>query len=266
MTEKRFYKYSLLDSFFIPLASKLSTFFIRFNISANKITLLSGFLGIFGAILFSTSDKLAILLGSFGYILYYLFDYIDGIVARSKNKSSISGMFIDIFMGPIVAISMAGAIIFGSKQTFINYGFNPVLANTIGIIYLISIIILNTRFAFVWLTVGSKIVEDRYKKYSFTQEDNFKKKKRLQKIFIRSTLNLFHENILIFSFPLIGIVNFLWDIDLRFIYPILGMFFLFPACFYDVYTFIKYDKVYEVYRDISSNAEILNPINTIYLK
>ena len=71
---------------------------------------------------------------------------------------------------------------------------------------------------------------------------------------------------MIFAFPLIGIINFIWDFDLRFVYPFLGIILLLPSCIYDVYSFIKYDKIDEIYNDIAENAEILNPTKTIYLK
>ena len=95
MVEKRYYKYSGIDLIFAPIAKKLTPFFINLNLSANKITLISGLVGILGAIFFSSNNKYAVLVGSLGYISYYILDYIDGNVARIKNKSSINGKFLD---------------------------------------------------------------------------------------------------------------------------------------------------------------------------
>ena len=267
MVEDRFYKYKGVDFLFLPPAKILSIFFVNQNISANVITILSGLCGLFGAILFSSSNKSYILLGSFGYILYYFLDYVDGIVARSKGNSSISGMFLDIFMGPIVAISMSCSIFLGSIQSFKLFGFNSLSINSIGVIYLATMLFSITRFAYVWLTIGSKIVEDRFQKKDTIQRDDVQKRnKRHQKFFVKLILFAFHENFMIFSFPLIGIINFIWNFDLRFTYPFLGIILLLPSCIYDVYSFIKYDKIDEVYNDIAVNAEILNPTKTIYLK
>ena len=268
MVEERFYKYKGLDLLFLPVAKVLSKLFIKLNISANFITLLSAFIGILGAILFSSSNKLLILIGSFGYILYYLLDYVDGIVARYKSQNSISGMFLDIFMGPIVAIAMSCSIYLGSIPGMFNFfGFSPIIINSIGILYLATMLISCTRFAYLWLAVSTKVVEDRFqKKDNSYSEDFHKRNKRPQKFFIKSILYAYHENFMIFSFPLIGIVNIIWNLDLRFMYPFLGIFLLLPSCVYDIYTFIKYDKIDEIYRDISSNADILSPIKTVYLK
>ena len=73
-------------------------------------------------------------------------------------------MFLDIFIGPIVAISMSCSIYLGSNQSFKFFGLSPIFINAIGILYLATIIISCTRFAYVWLTVGSKLVEDRFQK------------------------------------------------------------------------------------------------------
>tara|TARA_B100001989_G_C24551039_1_gene474789 strand:- start:877 stop:1680 length:804 start_codon:yes stop_codon:yes gene_type:complete len=267
MIQERFYKYKGVDLLFLPLAKILSIFFIKLNISANIITILSGLCGLFGAILFSCSNKAAILLGSFGYIFYYFLDYVDGIVARSENKNSISGMFLDIFMGPIVAISMSSGVYLGSVQSLKFFGLNPLAINAIGIIYLTTMLISSTRFAYVWLTVSSKIVEDRFqKKGHFNLGIDLKRNKRPQKFIIKSVLYAFHENFMIFSFPLIAIVNFIWNFDLRFIYPVFGIILLFPSCIYDINSFIKYGKIDEIYSDFASNADISSPIKTIYLK
>ena len=71
---------------------------------------------------------------------------------------------------------------------------------------------------------------------------------------------------MIFCLPIIGALNFFMDLDIRFIYPLSGVFILFPVCIYDIYTFIKYDKINEVYYKVAANQEILNPLKIIYLK
>lgn len=267
MAEKRFYKYSGIDLFFSPIAKKLTPLFIFLNLSANKITLISGLVGILGALSFSSNNKYAVLIGSLGYITYYILDYIDGNVARIKNKSSISGKFLDTFMGPIVAISMSISIYIGARETMSQIGITQSIINIIGIIYLTSIFISNTRYAFVWLTVCTQIVEDRYENKTNNNSNKFlKRNEREQSLVIKLVFYFFHENFMIFCLPIIGAANFFLDLDLRFIYPVSGVFILFPVCIYDIYTFIKYDKINEVYYRVASNAEILNPIKTIYLK
>ena len=248
MSEKRFYDYSGIDLIFSPIAKKITPIFNRLNFSANSVTLISGFIGILGSIFFSSKDKTLILVGSFGYIIYYLLDYVDGNLARINNKISISGMFLDIFISPIVAISMTFAIYLGGRQSGLELGLNNLLLNTVGIIYLFSSLILNSRFAFVWLTISSKLVEDRNQNKSEVYfNENFRRYARPTTIFTKIALNLYHENFMIFFLPVLGIINYFWHLDLRFQYSCSAIFILFPACLYDVYTFLKYNKIHELW-------------------
>ena len=48
-------------------------------------------------------------------------------------------------------------------ETFLLFGINQIIINAIGVIYLTSMLIANTRYAYVWFTVSSQILEDRYK-------------------------------------------------------------------------------------------------------
>ena len=206
MSEKRFYDYGGIDLIFYPIANKLTPIFFFLKFSANTITLLSGLIGVLGAICFSSNNKLIMLLGSFGYILYYLLDYIDGNIARKNKSSSLSGMFLDLFMSPIVAISTSMALYLGGIQSGINSGVNQILLNTIGIMFLISTLILYSRFAFVWLTISTKLVEERYQnKKQIKFHQNNKKHPRKGTILNKLALSLFHENFMIFCLPIMGV-------------------------------------------------------------
>ena len=267
MPEKRFYDYKGIDMLFAPIANKLTPIFLYLKISANKITILSAIIGISGAILLSSNNNSYVLIGSFGYFLYYLFDYIDGNVARYNSKSSISGMFLDIFMSPIVAIATSTSLYIGGRESALNNGLNIFLANVIGIIFLLSILISYARFPIAWLTIGSKLVQDRFENKNITKTEYINHhKKRPSKILVKIIIALFHENFMIFSLPLIGIIYYIFKIDIRFLYPLLGSLILFPACIYELYSFVKYDKLTEIYYDIINETEIVNPIKTIYLK
>ena len=90
--EKILYKYSGIDLFSHQLQKINTSFYFFLNLSANKITLISGLVGILGLFFFS-NNKYAVLIGSLGYITYYILDYVDGNVARIKNISSINGSF-----------------------------------------------------------------------------------------------------------------------------------------------------------------------------
>ena len=267
MPEKRFYDYKGIDRLFAPIAKQLTPIFLYLNISANKITILSGIVGVASAILFSTNSKPYVLIGSFGYSVYYLLDYVDGNVARYNSKSSLSGMFLDLFMSPIVAISMSAALYIGGRESALNIGFNNFLTNTTGIIFLLSMLISYARFPIAWLTIGTNIVHNRFLFQNSTKtEYKYDPRKRPSKKLVKLIIALFHENFMIFSLPLIGTIYYFFKIDIRFLYPLCGSLILFPACIYELYSFVKYDKLREIYYEIINENEIINPLKTIYLK
>ena len=55
-------------------------------------------MAILGGILIASNNSWLVFVGSFGYMMFYLLDYVDGGVARVQNKSGIGGQFIDLIM------------------------------------------------------------------------------------------------------------------------------------------------------------------------
>lgn len=72
--------------------------FLRFGISANSVTLLSGLAAILGGILLSFNNVWIALLGIIFLEIYNLLDYSDGEIARYNKKGSITGWFLDWYM------------------------------------------------------------------------------------------------------------------------------------------------------------------------
>ena len=55
-----------------------SLVFLNIGVSGNSVSILSGLFAILCGVLISYSDPLLILIGSFGYVIFYLLDYVDG--------------------------------------------------------------------------------------------------------------------------------------------------------------------------------------------
>ena len=95
----RYYPYETwLDYIFSPLSPYLAWLFIRLNISGNGVSWISGFAAIIGGILMATESHILILIGSFGYMLFYQLDYVDGAVARLNKKTGVGGQYIDFII------------------------------------------------------------------------------------------------------------------------------------------------------------------------
>ena len=72
--------------------------FIRFGISANSVTYLSGIAAIIGGIFLSFENIWFALIGIIFLEIYNLLDYCDGEISRYHKKGSIQGWFLDWYM------------------------------------------------------------------------------------------------------------------------------------------------------------------------
>ena len=80
----------------LPVARRLILLICNYtNIKPNTITLFSLFLRIVSAVCFLKGDKLFFVFGAIIFELAYVFDCVDGAVARLKKQSSPIGMFLD---------------------------------------------------------------------------------------------------------------------------------------------------------------------------
>ncbi|MFH1868831.1 MAG: CDP-alcohol phosphatidyltransferase family protein [Candidatus Omnitrophota bacterium] len=72
------------------------------KIEPDKITVLSIFLGMFSALLFCCMNKYCIVSAALILELYYIFDAVDGQLARAVKKTSLTGAYFDYISSHIV--------------------------------------------------------------------------------------------------------------------------------------------------------------------
>jgi phosphatidylglycerophosphate synthase len=72
------------------------------QITPNQVTFFSIILGLSAAILFAIGKSLSFLAGAFFLEFYYIFDAVDGQLARYKKSSSLSGAYFDYISNHIV--------------------------------------------------------------------------------------------------------------------------------------------------------------------
>ena len=117
-SDERYFAYdSLQDRLFVPVAIYLVWLFVRIEVSGNAVSWLSAIVAILGAFLLTSSDSLVVLIGSFGYILWCLLDYVDGAVARFNDKGGVAGQYIDWIMHVIAHIAIIAGIAIGAMNS-----------------------------------------------------------------------------------------------------------------------------------------------------
>ncbi len=91
-------------------------------LSANQITLFDIFLGLLAAVLFACSNYYLSIIAALVLQLWYVFDCVDGEVARAKNQASLGGVFLDYIghdlVQPMVFLGLGFGIINSNDQLF----------------------------------------------------------------------------------------------------------------------------------------------------
>ena len=105
------------DRLFSPLAIYVTWACIRMGVSGNAVSWISAFIAVSGAFLLTSDDRLLVFIGSFGYILWYLLDYVDGAVSRYNKKAGVSGQYVDWIMHVISHVAVVAGISIGAMSS-----------------------------------------------------------------------------------------------------------------------------------------------------
>tara|TARA_Y100000768_G_scaffold351279_1_gene302076 strand:+ start:9887 stop:10717 length:831 start_codon:yes stop_codon:yes gene_type:complete len=204
-SEGRFFSYDdWRDKLFVPPSIFLVWFFLNIGVSGNAVSILSGLLAILCGVLISYSDPLLILIGSFGYVIFYLLDYVDGGVARYNGKSGIGGQYVDWIMHVVVTVGMTTGLFIGAFQS------TGLWIIPIGILCTVSSVLTYDKHSFAWYAIVMYYQQNKLKGNSnkkiilkgMDMKHNF-----LTKNIRRISLLFFHENYTIITYPLLAILN-----------------------------------------------------------
>ncbi len=249
----RFYKYEdFRDKIFLFLANPLAYFLYKLKIQANTVSLASGFVAILGCMFLTSQNKIIIFIGSLCFPIFYLLDYVDGIVARLNKMSSGGGQYLDLVMHQVVGITISLGIFVGSLKSegewIIPFGILSVIASSFFL----------SRFSIGWFSIIMKFFEKKIKSNSeIKKRKKEKKKKMIILILCRLGALIFHEDYAIFTLPIIFFFNiFLFKyfvFDIRAILTIYGALVLFPAIILDI--------IYYANNKIDTNVKNLNDEN-----
>ena len=249
----RFYKYQdFRDKIFLILANPLAYFFYKIGIDANTLSLTSGLVAIIGGILLTSQNKTIVFFGSLCFPLFYLLDYVDGIVARLNKKNSIGGKYLDLVMHQVVGISISFGIFVGALKAegeyIIPFGLLSVIASSFFL----------SRFSIGWFSIIMEFFEQKTKNNSkIIKLPKLVKRKKNIILLILCRLGslLFHEDYAVFTLPIIFFSNiFLFNyfvFDIRAIITIYGSLILFPAIILDI-IFYANNKIDSNFRNLNN--------------
>jgi phosphatidylglycerophosphate synthase len=95
------------------------------RITPNQVTVFSIILSLIGAVFFSFGSKVSCLVGVFLFELFYIFDSVDGQLARAKGLSSHGGKYLDVFCNflvpPVILFGIGIGVLKTGYTSFVFY-------------------------------------------------------------------------------------------------------------------------------------------------
>jgi hypothetical protein len=234
--EGRFFSYdNWRDKLFVPPSIFLVWFFLRIGWSGNAVSLLSGAFALAGGVMIASPDPLMIVIGSFGYMIFYLLDYVDGGVARMRVQSGIGGQYIDWIMHVVSAIGIFGGLFAGALLVtgpwIIPFGILAIVAAALSL----------DRYAFAWFAICMHYQQQQIKgNVTYTEEISYQRRvlSPLTRVFRFISAIIFHENFAIFTLPSLAIAQFFLaafiKVDFRVALIVMGGAVYFPVMIYDI--------------------------------
>ena len=121
--------------FFRPISFNITFVLLKFNLTANQVTVMSFFLGLGGMVCFISGGRLLFSLGVILYLLSLILDFVDGNIARVTDTATYYGKFLDGAVNAVIEIMLPFSVAvglyltgYGDLPLFIGVGSAMVLA------------------------------------------------------------------------------------------------------------------------------------------
>lgn len=267
-SDERYFAYdSLQDRLFVPVAMYLVWLFVRIGVSGNAVSWLSALVAVLGAFLLTSSDSLVVLIGSFGYILWCLLDYVDGAVARFNGKGSVAGQYIDWIMHVIAHIAIIAGIAIGAMNS-VGAWIYP-----FAILGIVAAGLTYAKFSMAWYAVCMEQQQRRARGLDVDIEEKLEITPDSSWLWFeyvrRFTVIIFHENFLIFTLPVMAALQLsqvLDFIDLRVVFTVLAGVLYFPVQVLEIHRLAVTKRIQRGYSELFSSDHIPDLPNDHFFK
>ncbi len=249
----RFFPYDdWRDKMFVPPTIFLTWLFVNMGVSANIVSLISGLFAVLGGVMITSENNYIVLIGSFGYMIYYLLDYVDGGVARFNASIGVGGQYIDWIMHVVSSISIFTGIF------IVAYNIEGSWIVPFGILTLVSVSLNLDKYSFAWFSIAMHFQQQQQKNYPNKPQPIIINhveipRGKILKIFRKLSTLLFHENYVIFYLPILTFFTLfipLGLIDFRVIIILLGGLINFPIVLNDIFRISKSSRIDNSYNKL----------------
>lgn len=249
----RFFSYNdWRDKLFVPPSIILVWIFLNLRLSGNFVSILSGLIAICCGVLLTSSNPYLILIGSFGYMIFYLLDYVDGGVARFNGKSGIGGQYVDWIMHVVVSVAMTSGLLIGAMNSSGEW------IAPFGIFAIVASALTFDRYSYAWFAIAMYYQQRKTKKNNLNLLEIRDKKPKINFFYIsirRFTALFYHENYAFFIYPFLAILHLkFFDIyDFRLLLIIIGSLVYFPFLIYDIIRLSRNSVIDNMYNETFIN-------------
>ena len=260
--EGRFFSYSgLHDRIFVPPAMFLTWMFVCFGVGGNAVSWISAFFVIAGACGLASSDPYLVVLGSFGYLAFYLLDYVDGAVSRYNDSAGVSGQYLDWIIHIIASVATMSGIVVGANL----HAGAWIIPFTV--LALVASALATGIFSMGWFAICMERQQRLVKGVSLTMDNsafNSSPQTSYASWVIRSfTYLLFHENYIIFSLPIAAIAQLFFSNyfpDFRIAFTVVAGSFYFSVMVVEINRIISTKKLEAAYKKLfDESSELVLP-------
>ena len=244
-------------------------FFVRIGVSGNAVSWLSALVAALGAFLLTSSDSLVMLIGSFGYILWCLLDYVDGAVARFNGKGGVAGQYIDWIMHVIAHIAIIAGIAIGAMSSVGTWIY------PFAILGIVAAGLTYAKFSMAWFAICMEQQQRRASSHDVQNRTKIEIMLASGRLWLwfdyikRLSVVIFHENWLIFTLPLIAIVQFFQvfgAIDFRVVFTILAGSLYFPVQVLEIHRLVITKRIQRGHSELFSPDHIPDLPNDHFFK
>lgn len=244
------------DGVFVPPSIWLTWLFLRLGWSGNAVSVLSGVVALAGACLMAGRDARLVAIGSFGYMLFYMLDYVDGSVARIREQSGIGGQYVDWTMHAVSAVGIAAGLFAGAMLAT-----GPWII-PLGVLTVVAAALSLDRYSLGWFAICMHYQQERVKGIPATgprKARQARKKRPIHRLFRNASTTFFHENYAIFLLPSLAIAQLALPplgVDFRVILIVVGGVFYFPAVLFDIWILASEGRVDDAYIRLFISDEV----------
>lgn len=157
--------YALYVTHFFSI--RIVRFLYNKSISPNQVTVFSIMLSFVSAFFFSFGSSASCLVGAFLLELFYIFDSVDGQLARAKGLSSYGGKYLDIFCNflvpPVVLFGVGIGVLKTCDTSFVFYS---LWLGCYAVLILQVIELLQSHLTNIHLSGNQEIGKGQQEKYS----------------------------------------------------------------------------------------------------